>query len=399
MRIKGLNRAGRVHAPDSKLTGEEPEWKDADIISVDQLNDRKNKGLRFYAYYCDNKFFKPIILNWMKANGYNKADLDIIQGAPMSYIPITSGKIIRMLDLGMPDKHWDDPNKTSNIAIAKKYIEDALRSIMLYSQNDLPKVIKKTNAPKLSAQAQLQIKIEKNILTELDIMLDQICELDVKKAKLKDIPKANMKSLLNGIPAKSSGPVIEWLERVHTEFWEAYEKRDDQLVEGYSWLTRPLLRRIVENFGQMLEDAKAHARIKEKGPRKPRVKKVIPPEKQVEKLKYQKEDKEFKIKSIDPTKIIGALRIYIFNTKYKQLTVLSSETPGGLKVKGSTIKEFNPGCSYSIKLRKPKEALEIIESKTPRQIETEFGKLKTKRYEAKGRSNDNVIILKALNKI
>ena len=84
----------------------------------------------------------------------------------------------------------------------------------------------------------------------------------------------------------------------------------------------------------------------------------------------------------------------MFNEKYRKLTVLTQADKNGLTVKGSTILNFDTVQSYSMTLRKPKEILAAIATKTERQISNLLSKLTTKKTEAKGRVNNNTLIVK-----
>jgi hypothetical protein len=100
------------------------------------------------------------------------------------------------------------------------------------------------------------------------------------------------------------------------------------------------------------------------------------------------------VASIDPTKIVGSSCVYLFNTKYRRLTVLESKE--GLSVKGSAIIGFDEAKSFTIGLRKPLEILPIILTQTSTQSKKVLDKLTTKRSEANGRVNAEVIILKVI---
>ena len=392
-KIKGLNKAGRIGATDSKFTGEEPEWKDAELISVGEFNNRMNRGLRFYSYYCDNLFFKTNIVQWMKDNGYDKEQVLTMSGASLSSIPSTAGKLIRMMNLGMPDRHHSDLNRKKATEYIHEYIIDSLKVMSLYTP--LTKVA--TEKPKLSASQKLNKNLDENVFPILEQIIDEVA-LIKPDTKTKDIPYVNMIDLLKGagISPRGTKSVLSWISRNHTEFWETLEKRDEELVEGYNYLTKPQLRRIVQNFGKMLEDVETYSRVT-KNPRKPRKKKVIPAEKQVAKMKHIEVCPDSGLKGEKAENIVGAKRVYLFNTKTRKLTVLDAETPAGLKVKGTTVIDFNPGTSYILTLRKPKNTIPEIQEKTLLQIEKVINGLKTKRNPAKGRTNDHTIIIRTIS--
>jgi hypothetical protein len=118
-------------------------------------------------------------------------------------------------------------------------------------------------------------------------------------------------------------------------------------------------------------------------------------DKQVEKLKYQKENRDYKLTSINPMRIPGSMNMYAFNTKTRQLTIFVSNHPDGLNVTGSTIKGFDKDLSMVLKLRKPNDVLPVVLKKTPKQIEKFIATVKATKKTPSGRINHDTIILRS----
>ena len=113
----------------------------------------------------------------------------------------------------------------------------------------------------------------------------------------------------------------------------------------------------------------------------------------VAKMKYEKSNDEFKLTSIKPQDIIGASKLIVFNTKYRQLSIYYAKDLSGLNVKGSTLQNFSEDKSETRRLRKPHAMLQ--ESvKGIRAFNKAWGTLKTKATKPTGRINDKTIILK-----
>jgi hypothetical protein len=130
------------------------------------------------------------------------------------------------------------------------------------------------------------------------------------------------------------------------------------------------------------------------GARKTRQSKVLKSEKIIGSLKFLKDSPEFKLKSIDPEKIIGAKGLWIFNTQYKSVTYFVADGPSGLSINGTTLKGFNPDLSINKTLRKPEEVLPVILDKTSKQALKVVTELTTKPYKPNGRINENMVLLK-----
>jgi hypothetical protein len=185
------------------------------------------------------------------------------------------------------------------------------------------------------------------------------------------------------------------LNAVHAEYNGAYTKEDAQLVEGYSYLSRADLRKIVKNLEVMIGDVNAHAKIKV-SMRKPRVKKVKDASKQVAKLKYQTNSSEYNIDSINPSRIPTAQRLYVFNTKTRQLGVYFAKGSAGFEVKGTSINGYDAAASYIATLRKPKDLLNAVLSNAPKALDKTIEAAKLKKRPANGRFNQHTVLLKVV---
>jgi hypothetical protein len=127
--------------------------------------------------------------------------------------------------------------------------------------------------------------------------------------------------------------------------------------------------------------------------RKPRKKRVQSADRQVKALTYASGGYEdFKLSSINPVTIPGSQHLYVFNARYKALSVYHSASPEGFAIKGSSMKNYDEASSYTITLRKPEEILTAVNTKTPKQIEKIIEKLTTKKKKANGRINGHCIL-------
>jgi len=199
------------------------------------------------------------------------------------------------------------------------------------------------------------------------------------------------------LPSSSAQFVKPFLERHYAEYKAAYDKEDKQLVEGYNHMSRKELKHRVDQCKQMIDDLDK-LKVATKAVRQTKVKKPKAIDKQIAKIQYKKEDNEFKIASINPVKIVGAFRLYTFNTKTRALTEYVTEDVNGFEISGTSIKNFAPNLSRTVKLRKPEEFLQLVLTKTPKIVSSEWSKLSTKTTQANGRLNLDVVLLRALGK-
>jgi hypothetical protein len=177
-----FNRSGKVHSPDFKYTGEEPDWHNWEKWTIEKFYQVQSKALRFYNYYLDGATFKPIVLAWMKKNGYTKDEISLIKEASPWYLPTTVGKLIRMMDMGMPSIHpgaeehfeglqrydEDVPLKPKDsIDVVNKYIRKALLAITTDAQCTIV-TAPQSEKKKITPLDRIRERVQKDILIYLD---------------------------------------------------------------------------------------------------------------------------------------------------------------------------------------------------------------------------------------
>ena len=243
----------------------------------------------------------------------------------------------------------------------------------------------------LSPMQRLQNKVSATIVQDLLDLED--AWLDGSKETI-DIYALFKK---HGLPASATAAVREMVEGWLLDYEDAYHKRCQDAVEGYSHLKRPELNHRIKACQAMLSDldrlksaAKAIRKTKVKGPKAA--------DKQVARVQYKPEDNDFKLVSIPPIQIVGKLRLYTFNTKSRMLTEYVTSATHGFEVSGTSIKNFDQVSSRTIKLRRPDDFIPIVLNKTPKQIEGEWKNLTTKVSVPNGRINKDTILLRALDK-
>ena len=243
----------------------------------------------------------------------------------------------------------------------------------------------------ISPAVKLMRKINNTIMQELLDLEDKWIDGDDATINIYDRFKYHG---LTNTAISHVKPMIEgWL----LDYEDAYYKRCDQAVEGYSHLKRSTLNHRIKVCKAMLEDLE-RIRSATKATRNVKVKRPKSVDKQVAKVQYKKEDNDFKIVSINPIQIPTKSRLYAFNTKSKMVIEYITESVNGFEISGSTIKNFSKGLSRTICLRKPLDFLPIVLQKTPKQIDAAWQTLKTKTKVPNGRINKDTILLRVLDK-
>ena len=192
--------------------------------------------------------------------------------------------------------------------------------------------------------------------------------------------------------------VAEYYKPVLEEAKELVEKKTPDLVEAFNHMSTTVRKKYLAFLEHIVADATRYMMAK-KATRKVSVPRPKSAYSQIAKMNYAKESAEYKITSIDPLLIVGARRVWTFNTKYKHLTEFVSNERDGFTVKGSTLQKIDGDRTRRITLRKPKEFLPIIQSNTQKQIETAYRQLTTKSQpRSDGRINKDTLIMRVFEK-
>ena len=288
----------------------------------------------------------------------------------------------------------NDLYKSNNNDIAKDFLNNLFdRMIPLIEKGKaiFEEKQKANNVISISPQEKLKRKINNTIMQELLELEDQWIDGDDTTINIYDRFK------FHGLTNTAISYVKPWIEGWLLDYEDAYHKRCDQAVEGYSHLKRSTLNYRIKACKAMLEDLE-RIRSATKASRNVKVKRPKAVDKQVARMQYKKEDNDFKIVSINPIQIPTKSRLYTFNTKSKMVTEYITESTNGFEISGSTIKNFTKGLSRTICLRKPLDFLPIVLQKTPKQINDAWQTLKTKTKVPNGRINKDTILLRVLDK-
>ena len=117
----------------------------------------------------------------------------------------------------------------------------------------------------------------------------------------------------------------------------------------------------------------------------------------VKKLNFLDEDVDNQITSIDPSKIIGAELLYLYNSKTNQLIYYVARDRGGFDVKGSSIKNFDEDLSQVKKLgAKTTHYLDRVLGGGKIVLNKTMNEINSKASKVTGRVNNNMIILKVI---
>jgi len=198
--------------------------------------------------------------------------------------------------------------------------------------------------------------------------------------------------LANLVAAPIAKRIGEMYVATAAELRGAIEGTDEQLVEGYSHFTKRELKKFAEFVEGIISDCNQQVQTA-KANRAPRKRKEKPASVQVARMKYLKEFAELNLKSVKPESIINSTEVWVYNTKYRRISVYKAEN-GALAVKGTTILGFSVTESKQFTLRKPADFFKgLTIGKRP--LNAKMKTLTTKSAVPNGRINEETIILGA----
>ena len=353
-----------------------------------------SRTLDYFHADVDRKDFMDVLKTYVK-NNYTKSQISQILVNPdwkfstYSHHGCTAYWINTKQDIHC--KKFTQETIDGFVDGLKKYCDKLLEEGKPLLEEKKLKSLERKNIIVLSPQEKLQRKIGDTIMQDLLELEDEWIE--DKQTSLNVYNQFK----LHGLSGSATQPVRTMIEGWLLDYEDAYHKRCDQAVEGYSHLTRSELNRRIKECNNMLMDLD---RIKSatKATRKVKIKKPQSADKQVARIKYCKEDSNYKLVSINPVTIINSMRLYTFNIKNRLLGEYVTMDPKGFIVKGTTIQNFDKDMSRQVKLRKPEEFISIVMSKTHLQINKEWNTLSTKSSVPNGRINGDIILLRVMNK-
>lgn len=200
----------------------------------------------------------------------------------------------------------------------------------------------------------------------------------------------------NEVKPMHAAKIAEYCREQAKEWVKIIEdrKKDEYVKESYPRPSKEYLR-AVNIWLSFATDAEKLAN-NQKAARKPRKKKPVSQEKKISKIKYQVEDVDLKLTSINPIKIIGSQQLWVYNTKTRKLGVYNAADESGLSVKGSSILNYNESTSISKTLRKPEKTLKDITSVGKVGLRKAMETINSKPVKLNGRINNLTILVRVV---
>lgn len=375
----------RFTDPDIKHFGDEPLFDPSLGTEWEGRTQATIRALNWYNYFASKKELIPDMHDYARdILKLKKDDLASFKNAANTWASITIGALIRMEQQGyVLDSKQKEKIRESILQVVRT------GRTMTAAKTDEEET--KPTAPVISIQDRLRLKVHATIIEDIREIEDKWLEGE----SVTDFD-AYKQMQMHGLPAMACSIAIPWVAGLADQMNDAITKKCDQAVEAYKHLSKKELQSRVKLLNKILDDLKRY-QANSKTVRKTRAKKPVAATKQVAKIKFLKESPEFKLVSINPAAVVGAMRLFVFNVKTRTLSEYVSSGPNGLGVKGTTLQGYDESVSRSKKLRKPEDILPLVLSKTARQIDNAWKKLTTKDASPNGRLNEDTILMRVLN--
>lgn len=355
--------------------GEEPKmdrWFPTEEIFKKELS----KSLSWYNNVASNEDLKSYTLEYIKALDISKQDLKIIQSANELEFKVI-GALCRMYNLGMTPPNEEDTKLRQKI----------ISRLNAIKRNGKPAVAKSSTISKYDKIQAAMNQKRQSYMGAIEDVVDNF--LLTWKSDF------SMKKWLfeRQVPSAYVSPIKERYSSWVTEISSAISG-DEYWKEAYSNYSKPRLGLLREFLNNIIKDCEEYTQGTKKS-RKPRKAKEKSPDKVTSKVKFQLGIPELKITSVKPEKIVKAEQVWLFDTAYRNLTVLYA-LEGGLTVRGTSIHNYDEKLSCKKKIRKPNEILPKIVNGGKVFLRKVMDSIKCRTQPAKGRLGKSTVILRVL---
>lgn len=368
-KIKRTSQAAML-TEEKHVGSETVDWS---VVSEEDIQRKMYETLRHYNYFYDYKDMAKSAVEWVKKNR-SKTDLEHFNASETWQISQTLSGVCRMILNGAKFNE-------SCINWVNKKVDEVIAA------GKTKKAVKAATPVRTKSPMEAIKERSSDLIASIEEVLDNWIRGDIdKEYSLYDVLTKDE------YPANCAKAVADYYAPLRDELVELTKKKTPDLVEAYSFMGVRKRGQFLKYVQAIIDDAERYVGAK-KATRKPRAKKVKSSSQIVSGIKYLKDSSAYKIASVDPSVLIDAKEVWLFNTKTRDLTVLRCDTK--FTIRGTSLYDFNPDKSERKKLRKPDEFISATLKTTKAKIKKEFAALTTKPAVANGRINQDTILYKA----
>lgn len=373
-------KPAKISIEDKKAYGEEQFFDKQP--TVEERFTAVSRRCNWYNYTQDKKTAKKWIIEWLEQNKHKDLakDLSKIKDA---WTPITSGWYARMSMTGLELSE----KETAHMI---KSCQEAIVNHQKTASDDEELAKDKPARPNIQ---EIMIAKAHEAGGEIDGIWDEYVSGDIKASE-KPTGIQNILASYNILAQHVNLIKEHWITQ-QNELKEAVADVDPDLSEGYSCYTKTQQKNMINYCAAIISELDAYHQSK-KAKAGVRKKKPQSPEKQVSKLKHLRKFEEFKLETVEPTRILKASELWVYNTKNRKLQYyIADDYAKVFSVKGTSVLGFDTNKSSQKTLRKPEDFLKQLRMAGKPDSRKLYDDLKTTSTAVNGRFNENLIIIKA----
>ena len=367
-----------------------PVWDGCEQMDAAQFLRHWHGAMSYYRLEFNGKDLKPAVIKWMTSIECTKEDIAAFKKTKDNRCNVTMGAIASCLLRGMPAVR-EDFNKGRDTAA---WLRNEIVEVIAQGKDDSDEEVIVEVKPAV-AQPTIQERVRESAMRMTEEIEDAIDSFQTDPEAFD--PKAfKMLNLLKGKEVKAAHARIikDFYAGDLAELEElASGSKDEQLREGYSHRSKKQIRSLITFYQEIMSACDMLAQ-EAKVNRKPRKAKAVPKEKLVAKLKFMKSNEPLKLVSVNPTDIIGAGELWVYNTKNRKLGRYVAAEFNVLGVKGTSLTGFDEFKSIQKTIRKPEEKLKEFKAAGKVQLRKFLDDINATDTKMNGRLNEETILLK-----
>lgn len=360
-----------------------PSWVGCEEWDTATFKRNYHYAIQYYNVEKNAKELKPFVVSWMSVNGYTLDEINIYKKSLDWRTNNIIGGIACCLLRGMPECREDFNSGRNTASWLRNSINEIIKVSTVEDTEDKEEQIKEKPKKHTSNPEELSLEI----IEEFDDAIEKWTKLP-EHFSSKNINVSNFLSRKNAKPQHAK--FIKSYYRGYIAELDAVlmPKSDDneQLKESYSSKSRTHIKELHTFLIDI--DAACSAIILAQTKLKPE--KKVSNETLVLKLKYQRENSNFELQSVNPESIINSKELWCFDTTTRKLI----KYVGKLSVKGSTILGFDEKKSTAKTLRSPKDQLLELKKLSAKEMNLYYNNIDAVEIKASGKINENQILLK-----
>lgn len=373
------------YGPEPSFSDAQPEEDRRESVLIDTYN--------WYSKFCTHKDAKMFLIQYLEDIKTDKEVIKFVRKAPDNRMVTTAGWVSRCATRGLvlteKQKAYVQSCVDRLVAFAKAGVKDD----PIEGEEAAP-----VEKPKRAVNIQ-EVMREKadEALSDIEALFDEFIAAKCPKDFVIDKKVIGFLTSRNVLPQHIAGAIKRW-NAILAEYVEAQTGKDAQLKEGYACYSKMQMRYTVKVIEDIIAELNGYIGLKQAA-KKVRVKKPVPVEKTVSKLKYCKTFKDDALKidltSVSPVKLHQCTEAWVYDTAKRKLHhYVADDYSKCLMVKGNTVIGFDKKASGVKTLRKPAEQLKEIMGSKPA-ARKYFESIKAVQAVPNGRFSDAMVILKA----